>query len=401
MKRPRLHATVFAAIGLGMSPGWFAGDAPARAAGVGAIAADEARRASLVTLGEPSEAEAAGILAVVGDREEHVWLDGDVLHFAHRNPEGQSTLTGGLQMPMSRLGETDLWIVRLRGHDLSKAIVSYDFFGPGPPDLISLKVWRGDDAPNPPASDKNLHFIESFRMESAILGEQRGVTVVLPPGYNPGERRSVPAIVLADGQAAEVWGRILRPLIDAGRMRPVAIVGIHSAGYRGEPGEPFDPRNDYRAREYLESEDPERFALHLRWVLEEVLPTVAERFGVSTRREDLALAGFSNGGVFAATAGLRAPDRFGSVMAFSIGVALPEERPHGSLPRFYLGAGALERGFLRGTTLAKELIAGWGEPVRMQTFVMGHDPALWDLLLSVYAPEIFPAHSPRDGQGSE
>lgn len=330
--------------------------------------------------------DAKPILARLAGRAQDVWLDGDVLHFAYIAKEGPIQAVGGVQEELARVADSDLWLLRLKWSGWSKAIVGYSFFGPQMGHNPHFDVWRGDDAPQLPKYADTLGRVEQLEIDSKFLGEKRSVTVILPPGAE----RDIPAIVMADGQSAETWGKVIRTLIDEGRMRPTAIVGIHNGGYRGDRSKGFDPQMDYRAREYLEKMDIERFGNHLRWVTDEVLPTVAQKFGISTRREDLAVGGFSNGGSFAAAAALRRPDVFGASFAFSVGVAPEGERPKGPLPKFYFESGELEPSFLRTTRQTMEMVRAWGAETQMQAYCAGHDNIAWDIACATYAPQFFP-----------
>ncbi len=330
--------------------------------------------------------DAASYFARLGGAPSGVWLEGDVLHMAHVSPEGPVQVTGGLQLPLERVGSSDLWLVRLRWDCWADAFVSYTFIGPGGPGRPAFDVWRGAEAPELPTRDGTLARVEQIEMKSEALGETRHMTVALPPG----EHAELAAIVMADGQAAASWASVLFPLMERGAMRPAAIVGIHSVHYRGEPGAAYDPTLDIRAREYIESNDPERFERHLRWVTDEALPLVAERFGVSLRREDLVVAGYSNGGSFAAAAGLRRPDVFGGVLALSVGVSPEGERPEGELPRIRAAAGALEPAFLRASSHVVDVVRGWGGDATLRTYQAGHDFLMWEMAAAALAPELLP-----------
>lgn len=349
-----------------------------------AAPAQGVQKAPFETLPTPSDA--SPFLREMGERTGHAWLEGDVLHFAHRSAEGPIQLAGGIQVPLERVPGSDLWLTRLRWNRWPEAFASYTFIGPGDPGHVSFELWRGAASPEPPRTADAVQHVETIEMESAILGEKRSITVALPTG----KAESLRAIIMADGQSAESWGKIVRPLIEQGVMQPVAIIGIHSVGYQGKRDEPYNPEFDIRGREYVQSNDPERFARHLRWVTDEVLPLVAERFGVSLRRENLAVAGFSNGGAFAASAGLIRPDVFGAVLAFSVGIPPELDRPQGALPKFRVSAGELESGFLKGSTTTVDLVRGWGGDATLRTFASGHDHAMWELSLATLAPEVFP-----------
>lgn len=334
----------------------------------------------------PPPADAASFHAILDGRTQAVWLDGDVLHFACIRTEGPIQLAGGVQEQLARIGDSDLWLARVKWSNWNQALVACTFFGPDMKPVAPLDVWRGEQAPPMPEYSEAPAQIETLEIDSPNLGEKRSVTIVLPPGVD----HDVPAIVMADGQSAANWGKILRALIDSGHMRPTAIIGIHSGEYRGDRTREFDPQLDMRAREYLEPFDAERFAAHLRWVTDEVLPLAAEKYGISTRREDLAVAGFSNGGSFAAAAALRRPDVFGAALAFSVGVMPEGEKPVGPLPRFYFASGELEPSFLKTTRKTLDLVRGWGAEAELQSYCAGHDSLMWDIALARFAPMAFP-----------
>jgi len=73
------------------------------------------------------------------------------------------------------------------------------------------------------------------------------------------------------------------------------------------------------------------------------------------------------------------PEHFGTVIAFSLAITpgAPTWRP-GEAPRHYLCAGTLEEGFLRGTQRWAERVEHAGADVVLQTWVSGHDMAMWD-----------------------
>lgn len=341
----------------------------------------------------PPHAHAGRLLERMGERTSAVWLEDDVLTFAHVRKDGPVELTGGIQRPMERVPGSDVWVARLRWEGWARAQVAYAFIGPGHEGRVDFEVWRGPDAPEPPAKDAPIGAVETVTLASRALGEERRVTVVMPAGVEPGT--PVPAVVLADGQGAEGFARIAASLASRGLCRPVAVIGIHSAGYAGDRSAPYDPEKDMRGRDYLERRDAERFGKHLAWVVDEVLPWARERFGISTRREDLAVAGFSNGGAFAVSAGLRRPAAFGAVIGLSVGVPPEGPKPGGPLPRYRLAAGELEAGFLNNTRATHDKVKAWGADARVEAFAAGHDQSMWELAFSRFLVELFPPDAGR------
>lgn len=334
----------------------------------------------------PVEAGLKSLAVQLQGKDHGVWLEGDVLHFAAKGKEPMQ-VTGGIQMPLQRVPETDLWIARLKMKGWDSALVGYAFLGPEFKPGIRFSFWRGDHAPPEPKRVVNPHRLETIELESKALGEKRSVTVYLPPGAT----KDIPAVVMADGVGARQWAMALEALILDGKVRPTAIVGIHSGSYRGDRSKEFDPKLDFRAREYLKAMDAERFAAHLRWVTDEVLPELSKRFGISQRRQDLAVAGFSNGGAFAVTAAVTANRTFGAAIPLSVGIPTLGEKPDGPMPRFFFAAGKLEPGFLKGTSQAHETVKEWGAESEMETFVAGHDSLMWEIAFAKFVSKVFPA----------
>jgi enterochelin esterase-like enzyme len=133
---------------------------------------------------------------------------------------------------------------------------------------------------------------------------------------------------------------VLEPAVVSGTTPAAVLIGVHSAG--------STPEEDTRAREYLPGLDPLLLEAHSRFLLEELSEWAQRELGVSGDRERRAMGGFSNGAVLASALGCRHPDRFGSVIAFSLGLLPP--LPRGVRPsRHYLLAGTLEPGFHRST----------------------------------------------------
>lgn len=319
----------------------------------------------------------------IGEAGRAVWLEGDVLHVGVRS-KSPLQLGGTLDGPLSRFGETDYWLGRFRMSGWDSAFLTVILFS-DPSAGVQTFAWRGEKAPPAPKRAPTAA-VSTWKMASKSLGEERTVSVYVPEGA----KGPLPVVVFADGQGAKVFAEIAQALLDEGKIRPVAVLGIHNGGYRGEPGKAYDPSLDFRAKEYLEPHDRDRFTRHLAWVVEEVLPQAAERYGISTRREDRVVAGFSNGGAFAAQAAIRAHGTFGAAIPMSVGVPLTGPKPEGPLPRFLFAAGTLEPGFLDGTRKCAETAKVWGAQTEVWELPSGHDPALWELGFARALPILFP-----------
>jgi enterochelin esterase family protein len=152
----------------------------------------------------------------------------------------------------------------------------------------------------------------------------RGLVVYTPPGYDPKASRRYPVLTLlagspgdemewtSGGGSAEV---VFDNLIADGRMTP-AIVVMHASD--------VDPRATLRRGD-------ENLSQFEKILLDELAPLVKERYRVRTDAASWAIAGVSLGGEFAAYAGLRHPELFGSIGSIS-GSLVPGADPEDGLP---------------------------------------------------------------------
>ena len=327
----------------------------------------------------PLPADAAELLALVRDTDTAVAVDGAVLSIVRRDTRDALNVTGTFQCPMSKIPEHDVWVLQVRMTSWETAFFGYAFrslaqrnapFG-------GFRYFRGPDAPPLPAEKATLdgRLIETS-ITSRHLSEDRAITVYLPPGAAESD---LPALFMADGQAVWQYARVLEPLIDAGAMKPIAIVGVHS----GE--------GDRRTREYLSGVDPEAFAKHVAFFVDEVLPWASAEYGISSDRQDRALFGYSNGAAFVATVGVERPALFAHVLPFSTGMPIQSLRPNDAdLPRFFFAAGDLEP-FVTSTRAAHEVVLSWGAASSLEVYRSGHDSLMWSIALVDVAPRVFAA----------
>jgi len=162
------------------------------------------------------------------------------------------------------------------------------------------------------------------RFYSRSQQRMRGLVVYTPPGYDPKASRRYPVLTLlagspgdemewtSGGGSAEV---VFDNLIADGRMTP-AIVVMHASD--------VDPRATLRRGD-------ENLSQFEKILLDELAPLVKERYRVRTDAASWAIAGVSLGGEFAAYAGLRHPELFGSIGSIS-GSLVPGADPEDGLP---------------------------------------------------------------------
>lgn len=285
------------------------------------------------------------------------------------------------------VGESGLWTLTVRIPELARSVIGYSFLEFGVQESGSSSSpsaeWRGPEAAPPaPRKEKLEGRVLQHMLTMQELGEKRAVSVYLPPDHDPED--VYPAIYMADGGATERYAHRLELLIDDGAVPPMMIVGMYSG--RSTVGS-TGLNTDVRALEYLvdidqaqDGADGERFGLHERWFLDEVMPWAEEEFGASDDLFERAVYGVSNGSAFAISMGHRHPDLFANVMAFSFAWTPALEKPaveSFDAPRYYLVAGVLEPGFRRVTERFAEILDRGGYEYRLKILPSGHDFLMW------------------------
>ena len=209
--------------------------------------------------------------------------------------------------------------------------------------------------------------VDDQRTAGAVSGEfvtetfdydgGRQVTVYVPP--DPPE-----AVVFAgDGQVISQWGGAL----EAADVPATMIVGVHRSA-----------DETLRLHEYSPRFDPERFAAHERFFVEDVRRWTASRFGVALSAEHTAVLGVSAGGELALAMGLGHPEAYGAVFCASPGAGYqpPAVMPE-PLPRAYLVAGTQEPFFLQNAARWETSLRDAGADVIMLERAGSHGGEFW------------------------
>ncbi len=173
---------------------------------------------------------------------------------------------------------------------------------------------RGERWPGAERASTVTGELETFRLASESLGNERWIRVWLPPGYSEAANagRRYPVLYLNDGQNvfdaatsfAGEWGadEAATALIEADEIPPVIIVGVDNAG-------------EARGAEYNASGLEVRGATahgdrYLAFVVDEVMPEVAQRYRVAPGPANAGFGGSSFGGNIALLAAMRRPGVF-------------------------------------------------------------------------------------------
>jgi enterochelin esterase-like enzyme len=185
----------------------------------------------------------------------------------------------------------------------------------------------------------------------------RQVTVYVPPDQPD-------AVVFAgDGQMVSQWGGVL----EAADVPSTLIVGVHRS-----------VDETLRLQEYSPGFDPERFAAHGKFFVEDVRRWTRSRFGIAMPAGRTAVLGVSAGGELALAQGLRHPDVYGAVFCASPGAGYrPPAVMPSPLPRAYFVAGTLEPFFHENATRWAVALRGAGADVIMTERAGSHGGAFW------------------------
>ena len=233
--------------------------------------------------------------------------------------------------------------------------------------------------------------------KSRLLGDTRAFYVYTPPGYDPGRSTRYPVLYLLHGNndTAAGWtdvGKanfILDNLIAEKRAVPMLIVMPwgHALPYVG-------PQSN-------------NTAMVERYLMEEVMPQVANKYRVATGRDQRAIVGLSMGGGQALHIGLSHLARFSAVGAFSSAVPPRFETrfkgllddPEGTnkkLRLLWIGCGRQDPAFERNRKLSELLTANKIRNTFHPTEGL-HNYAIWRRYVVEVAPLLFqdkPQHKP-------
>lgn len=356
-----------------------------------------------------SQADAS---AALGEEPLSVTLTGDMLTLFARSPENAPYLCCSIRsVAWKQLNQSGLWAGRLRIAQPDKALLQFSIFDPKASGLSDSILIHGANAPakslfmaDPDLAHKG-QLIETT-LTSPELGETRKITIYLPAGHKADGSTST--LIMADGTATAYYARMVEPMIDAGLIKPLAIIGVHSG--QGAIVNMDDALTEYdvRSLDYLPQWDeeyaidltkthPNRFENHMSFVTDTLLPWARDEYGLSTKREDTGVTGQSSGGVFALYAGLLHPEVFAVSLPVSPGwraLALRQALPiSGDTSAFFIAAGLYEPSFLRSAQASAESLNTAGYAVTTTWNAAGHSPDQTEAMLFKYLPLAYPPHA--------
>jgi enterochelin esterase-like enzyme len=192
----------------------------------------------------------------------------------------------------------------------------------------------------------------------------RQVTAYVPPA-------APEAVVFAgDGQLIASWGGVL----EAAELPPTMIIGAHRPDDETLRLHEYSPGDSTPAFTF----DPERFAAHEKFFVEDVRRWAQSRFDVVLSADRTAVFGVSASAELALAMGLRHPDIYGTVLCASPGAGYrPPALMQRPLPRAYLVAGQQEPFFLQNATRWANALRDAGGDVVMIERAGSHGGAFW------------------------
>jgi enterochelin esterase-like enzyme len=262
-----------------------------------------------------------------------------------------------------------VWATRFRVHKLDRAVLDLYVANTGPEDAsVQTYVGRHADhaALDPEAPVKS---VEDIAIDSKALEGKREIhvftgahcAVIAPPCR---------IVYLADGDGFRVYINnappIMLPVLD-----DLIIVGLDSPSNSSMS-------NDTRGDELLRDFHQPAFAAFEMFLTQEVIPRVE---GSAHGAVPRLVAGWSDGGAWAADMALRHPDDFCGALAFSMGSWKPSggrSAPAAGPAIFWIGSGALEGRFYSNNMRYSALLRKAGFDVRERYPTGGHSPATWN-----------------------
>jgi hypothetical protein len=161
---------------------------------------------------------------------QRAWRDGDMITFAHEDSADAVTVVGGLQLPMSPIHGTRIWVVSVRIPRIDAAFISFAFLPQGgksvPPTRLSFEIRRGAEGLAAPLRAVQLKGqVVRDSIASAFLSESRSVSAYVPPGQGPPDF----VVYMADGQSVAGLAPVLDTLIATGALPRILLVGAFSS----------------------------------------------------------------------------------------------------------------------------------------------------------------------------
>ena len=265
-----------------------------------------------------------------------------------------------------------LWRASFRVQDLEKAWFAFDVHN-SDDEKIADTVFYGDGKFARPQIEG---VIRRFTLADARNDQFRQVFVYHTPEDLPAPVRTV---LLLDGESIFDFAFHIEKAISAGELSSTAVIGISSGPFAIE-GNSEATSNETRSQEYRPATRDEfpLFDNHVEFVTKTVVPWAGSYLSLPSRREDMTIAGFSNGAQFSAWILKEHSDVFQSAIIMSPGESVA--KMSGLLPAdviAFVSAGLYEPPFLAAARATQTRFEDAGATTTLQIVNAGHDKANW------------------------
>lgn len=303
------------------------------------------------------------------------WLDGDLLYISYKGDAKQVVLAGDfVPEPLPLVGQGE-WLRVLRIKDPAQIRLRPMLMVTGPSGLLPPQQL---DVAGPgyvrPKIVRPQEGQKTIVVESKHLQASRQLKLYFSPNYSAG----VPArtIYVGDGNIPLAWG--MATGADHGGLPPFVVVGVVPC-----EGPATKDRMSCRNLEYenvpvSQKGDPQKFAAHERFFIEEVIPAIEKEFNVSKKAADRAIAGSSGAGDWAASMAIRHPEYFSRAIVMSPSYGMYDRVTRGKpLPPMNFVVGVFEPDITRSTECLSGTVADAGATVSIEHLPYGHSMEMW------------------------
>lgn len=262
--------------------------------------------------------------------------------------------------------------------DLRQVVIRYSD-APKLKSIIYFYVTRADGSTV--TEHREFHGPRSNQIPATVatLGERMqfgdanpGAQVWLPPGYQAGRR--YPIVYVAD--SGDNRGALVADAIRKGELDPVIVVGVDACA-KSKLDEYCRGQHYIDMTGYEPYTNPQLFRAYEKFIIDTVVAQVEARYGAPVDASQRAVSGYSNGGAWAASMGLRNPALFGRVIAMSPGGNMLYLVAPKSGTVFAMSGGELEPAFSRHAQCFAGAIVDTGGTATMRLYPSGHSELMW------------------------
>jgi enterochelin esterase-like enzyme len=225
---------------------------------------------------------------------------------------------------------------------------------------------------------------------SKTTGVTRKCYIYTPPGYDPNVTYPIMYLLHGIGGTHAEWlngnpNEILSNLINAGEAKPMIVVmpNVRAMNPDSVPSNMFGETNVNAFNNFIND------------LTNDLMPFIKKEYKVSTERAKCAIAGLSMGGMESLHIGLRMPETFGFIGAFSSAPGLPLTPAQMKLPdeyknnTFIMISCGLEDDLLPFSETYNKSLLNNGVKTKYYTLHGGHDFGVWKNGLYNFAKRIF------------